>query len=207
MAVLELESETINNFMYCAFIFGIVFSYWIYRLISKFIDHIIHTQQTDQYAKHFSEHSHLLSSLEKTISNAVATVESHIYIYYICTYISDTISSICSVGLSPIMNYFSRTNDNSTITSMINPLTKSIRTYLSGTKSKSKCSTKSRRNHRTAPYDPYLADCKLLNQFGTSQLNCQTNKWQSARPSTSKPMTCPGSKPMTCPGFNSMTCS
>ena len=194
--MLVLGSETINNFMLYAFVFSIVFGYWVYRLISKFVDHVIHTQQTDQYARHFADHSHLFSSFGEAVSNLVSTIESHTYIYSMCTYLTGTVCNACSFALSPVMNYLNNTNQNSAVTSVANPLVGAICNYLKQSDNKKLSRSKPKKSSRFN-YDRYCRikkKCPVganIRVCPTSNMECPSDSSYLYRTGYPYDMKCP----------------
>ena len=143
-----VESETIGNFMLYAFGFIVIFGYWVYRLAYKWMDHVTHTQRIDQYAKHFVENKHLVSSFGQNIYNFLANSEYHLYIYSMCSYIVGTSASACKSVISPVMNYINNRDQRSTVANAAEPVITALSKYLSGLLTISPSSRKSTRSHK-----------------------------------------------------------
>lgn len=126
--LLAVEQETTNNFMFFTFGFFVIFGYFGYRLVYRWLDHIANTQRIDQYAKHFGDNKHLITSLEQNIFGLISSVESHLYIATICALISEPITTVISIVLGFIGERHHTSTLSGLVQSIITALTKYIYT-------------------------------------------------------------------------------
>jgi len=103
--LLDLESDTVSTFMMCFSTLFIVFGYFAYRLICKVVDHMTHTQQVDQYARHFTDNKHLLTSFGQNVFQYLVDVEKHFYNYTLYTFFTNAASRLVSKGCSKLCDY------------------------------------------------------------------------------------------------------
>lgn len=125
--LLALESETANNFMLFTFGFVVIFGYFGYRLVYRWLDHLATTQRIDQYAKHFGDNKHLISSFGENIFGLMSSIESHLYIATIFECISEPITSI----IGTVMGFISDQNSRSTLADLCRPLLGAITSHIS----------------------------------------------------------------------------
>lgn len=124
--LLAVEQETTNNFMFFTFGFFVIFGYFGYRLVYRWLDHIANTQRIDQYAKHFGDNKHLITSLEQNIFGLISSVESHLYIATICAIISEPITTV----ISTVLGFIGERHHTSTLSGLAEPLITALTKYI-----------------------------------------------------------------------------
>ena len=76
---LDIDSNTVEIILFYALAFTSIFGYFAYRLAYKVLNHVTHTREVDQYARHFGENKHLFTSFGSKFYSFAGKLVSNAY--------------------------------------------------------------------------------------------------------------------------------
>jgi hypothetical protein len=132
--LIDITSETVNIIIGFLFGISIVGGYYIYSLVSKWLDHWTHTQKIDLWAKHFADNKHMLCDVGASVNDLVTGAENHLFTYSVGTLASDFVGGIVQATVPNVLKHINDQNNRTELINLVWPLANSICNYFSKSK-------------------------------------------------------------------------
>lgn len=99
---LSVDSTTLETFLFYGLLFCVTMGYYVYRLSSKILDHVIHTREVDQYVSHFENNQDVFEAVGSGLMNFGNDIINKIYTFNCVRYGCDSAKSF----LGPLARFF-----------------------------------------------------------------------------------------------------
>lgn len=99
---LSVDTSTLETFLFYGLLFCVTMGYYVYRLSSKILDHVIHTRQVDQYVSHFENNQDVFEAVGSGLMNFGNDIISKFYTFNCVRYGCDSAKSF----LGPLARFF-----------------------------------------------------------------------------------------------------